>query len=176
MNAQQLAFKTLLTLNRFLDVLIQSIKVDLRDFCVCCPNSCRLTCLRLPSIGQEKLQCCHNAAVSFFPRVFHDIDAELYDITAAYFEGLRGLTGLTETLVIDECSVAASRVLETKTIFNFSNIFTTFPTHLQVELSFLIPELCMITRQHFTVKNGIVVADFCACYCPSDLHRFVGLE
>lgn len=34
----------------------------------------------------------------------------------------------------------------------------------------------MIARQHFTVENGIVVADFCACNCPSDFHRLVGLE
>lgn len=34
----------------------------------------------------------------------------------------------------------------------------------------------MVTGQNFTIKNGIVVADFCACNGASDFHGLVGLK
>jgi hypothetical protein len=88
LNAHQLALEILFTLNRLLNVLIESIKIDLRNFRVCRTNRSRLTRLRLPSIGQEKLQSRHNATVSFLPRIFHNIDTKLHNVTAADLEWL----------------------------------------------------------------------------------------
>jgi hypothetical protein len=60
-------------------------------------------------------------------------------------------------LIVDESSVTAAGVLE-------------------IEFSLLIPQLGVIARQNFTIKNGIVVADFCACNRSTDFDRLVRLK
>lgn len=49
-------------------------------------------------------------------------------------------------------------------------------TYFKIKFSILVPQLGMVTGQDFTIKNGIVIADFCACNGASDFHGLVGLK
>lgn len=124
-------------------------------------------------VGKEESERGDDASVRLLARVLHHVHAELHDVAAAHLERLGSLAGLTESLVVDKRSVAAAGVL--KKGFSGGHCTTRW-THLEIKLSVLVPQLRMVARQHFTVENGVVVADFCACDRPADFHRLVGLE
>jgi hypothetical protein len=49
-------------------------------------------------------------------------------------------------------------------------------TYLKVKFSVIVPQLGVISRQNFTIENGIVIAYFCACDGPTDFHGLVRLQ
>ena len=83
MDVEQLALEILFALNRLLNVLVESVQIDLRDFRVCSTDECRLTCLGLAPIGKKEAQRRHNASMSLLARVLDNVNAELNDVPTA---------------------------------------------------------------------------------------------
>jgi len=115
--------------------------------------------------------------VRLFARILHYVHPKLHNVAAANFEWLGLTTRLTKTLIVDKCSIAAASILK-ELCAKVSGCCTIRQkaTHFEEKLSIIIPQFGVVPGQHFTIKNGIVVADFCACDCPANLDRFAGFK
>jgi hypothetical protein len=101
-------------------------------------------------------------------RVFHNIDAKLYNIPRADLVWFRLHTSLAKADVIDEGAITASGVLLNFKLFcvNFS---IKFNTYLDEEFAIVVPQYSMISGQYFTVKDGICVGYAISSYRTADL-------
>lgn len=92
-----------------------------------------------------------------FSRVFHHVHAKLHNIPRTHLKRLTLVTRLTEPLIVDECAV-------------------TTPGILDEEFAFVVPQLGMISREDFAVKDGVWVGNFGACDGSAYFDYFVGLQ
>lgn len=88
LNIQQFTLEILLTLNRLLNILIQAIKIHLRNLRVRSTNEGRLTRFCFTPIRKKEFEGGDDAAMSFFTRVFHYVNTKLNDVAATDFERL----------------------------------------------------------------------------------------
>lgn len=95
--------------------------------------------------------------MSLFPRIFHYVHAKLHNISRADFIRFTLIACLAESLIVDKCSITAAGIFDE-------------------EFAFIIPQLGMISRENFTIKNGVRIRDFGACNGSAYFNYFVGFQ